>query len=890
MSLKPAALMLALVGLISACPCWCAPLLPAKPAKNILVIHEGWDTFPSNAVANAQLQEVFDRTLDPQFFQEYMDEWRLGLSLPEIAAALHRKYAAHKIDLIFTVGFTPFDLLRSQGSKYFPGVPVVFVNVGDFELPKGGMPQNMTGVLAHADLAETIELAMRLQPETRHLFFVAGNSEYERRSISLLQPQLSGFHGLDVNYLSDLTLEKLLVRVSKLPEHSTIFFLTLVKDQDGRSYVPTYACTLLSEAANAPVYALPETDMGRGIVGGSLYSTKRNVRAAAELGLQVLQGVDPRQLPIRPGPPNEITVDWRQLQRWHIPESRLPPHTVVLFGEPGIWKPYRGYIVTAVIIVLLQTLLIGALGAQVRRRTIAERTVKRRLEFETLISEMSARFINLPSDRLSTEIECSLERLRTFLNVDRIAFYSRSDPGMDFRALHYAIPEKKDLLFPIVKEAQFPWAMRQLQQGHALLVENMAKLPPEAVAERELASHGVQSFALSPVTASGSVLGLLMLSMTTRQRGWPEDLVRQLQILGDIFYQAVMRKRAEEAARESEERFALVADSAPMLVWMAGSDKRSTYFNKGWLDFTGRTLEQQLGGCWTAGIHPEDLERCLDGYTQAFDAKSEFKSEYRLRRHDGQYRWMMNYGVPRYSPDGSFCGFIGSCIDITDLKASQQEMEHLSGRLIHAQEEERKRVARELHDNFGQRLVVLSMELAQHLSTPDMPPIQAWLRDLGANLKEISRAMNVTAHQLHSSHLEVLGLVSAVQGLCFEFSRQHGIEVAFSHANMPASISAEVALCLFRVLQESLQNIAKHSGALSCRVELTGAAERIHLCVADPGVGFDSARLKLKPGLGFVSMRERLRLVGGQMVVESQPSHGTRLDIHVPVAAMTTAA
>jgi PAS domain S-box-containing protein len=888
-SLKPAAVLAVLASLIGAPSCWAA----SGPAKNILVVYEGWDQLPSNQMVGTQLQKVFDndKNFEEQVFPEYMDEWRLGPSLREIAEYLRHKYATRKIDLILAVGFHPFEFLMKHGAKVFPGVPVVFINVGDFELPEGGVPANMTGLTAHADVTGTVDLALHLQPETRHLFVVSGSSDYERQELAQLKPQLDDFAGrLKVEYLSDLTLEQLLDRVSQLPDHSAIFFLTMLNDPEGRSYVPATVCSLVSFSANAPVYAILQTDMDRGIVGGSIHSTEKNAEAAARLGIRVLLGADPKDLPVSPGPPHEVTVDWRQLQRWRIPESHLPEHAVVMF-QPETWHRYGGYFVAAMIVVLLQALFILALWRQVRKRTLAERNVKRRLEFETLVSEVSARFINLSPERFSEEIERSLDRVRSFLNVDRIAFYGRSRPGMDFQALHYASVEKKGLAYPSIREAQFPWGERRMQQERGLLVENVDDLPAEAAAEREVGLLGIKSFAVTPLNAGGAVVGLLVLSSTTKRRGWPEELVRQLQILGDIFQQAVMRKRAEEAARESEARFALVADSAPMLVWMSGTDKLCTYFNKGWLDFRGRTLEQELGEGWIAGIHPEDLERLLSNYAQAFQARSEFRQEYRLRRNDGQYRWILDFGVPRYCADGSFCGYIGSCIDITDLKASQQEMEELSGRLIHAQEEERKRVARELHDNFGQRLVVLSMQLAQHLSKPDMPPlVEAWLRDLSVNLKEISRAMNVTAHQLHSAHLEVLGLVSAVQGLCNEFSRQYGIEVAFSQINMPSAVSAEVALCLFRVLQESLQNIAKHSGALSCRVELAGSAEGIHLCIVDTGIGFDVARLKLKPGLGFVSMRERLRLVGGQINIDSQPTRGTRLDIQVPLAAMTTAA
>lgn len=590
-------------------------------------------------------------------------------------------------------------------------------------------------------------------------------------------------------------------------------------------------------------------------------------------------------------PVNPAVLALRPPRRGRIRQSILLPRMTIAFAEPGGWQRYSWYIVGAVIVVLLEALLIAALFVEFRKRLLADREVQRRLQFETLISETSARFINLPAEQIPQQIERGLGRVRAFLNVDRVTLYDRSEPGMEFRALHYAPLENAKLFFPLLTEKMFPWVMKHIQGGAALLVEHLDQLPQEAAVEREVARRGVLSFAIIPLKAEQMVLGLLVLATTRKHRGWPRDLIRQLQILGDIFYQAALRLRAEEAARESERRFTLVADSAPMLVWMSGTDKLCTYFNKGWLDFTGRTLQQELGDGWCAGVHPEDLAFCMNVYNSAFDDRRDFKVEYRLRRRDGEYRWIMDCGAPRYTPDGSFCGFIGSCIDITDLKRSQQELEELSGRLIHAQEEERRRVARELHDNFGQRLTVLSMELGQRMAAPQSPEeITTCLRDLSDKLKEISRAMNSTAHQLHSAHLEVLGLVSAVQGLCDEFSRQYGIQTSFVHQSVPASFPPEVALCLFRIVQEGLQNVAKHSGAPSCEVTLEGSHEGIHLAIKDPGIGFDTARLKLKPGLGFVSMRERLRMVGGEMTVQSSPSRGTEVSVRVPYASMTTAA
>ncbi|MBE9008870.1 response regulator [Pseudanabaenaceae cyanobacterium LEGE 13415] len=204
-----------------------------------------------------------------------------------------------------------------------------------------------------------------------------------------------------------------------------------------------------------------------------------------------------------------------------------------------------------------------------------------------------------------------------------------------------------------------------------------------------------------------------------------------------IFYRDITdRKRAEQVLRESEARFRQLTDSAPMLVWMAGTDKLCNYFNQSWLNFTGRTIEQEMGNGWTKNVHPEDYDRCVETYTSRFDSRQPFEMDYRLKRFDGEYRWVYDAGVPRFTPDGEFLGYIGSCVDIHDRKVAEQQKEQLLAR-EHAAREAAE-TANRIKDEF---LAVLSHELRTPLN-----PIVGWsklLKSGNLNAEKTAHAIDI---------------------------------------------------------------------------------------------------------------------------------------------------
>jgi len=345
---------------------------------------------------------------------------------------------------------------------------------------------------------------------------------------------------------------------------------------------------------------------------------------------------------------------------------------------------------------------------------------------------------------------------------------------------------------------------------------------------------------------------------------------------------AALSEEHEQAAhvlRESEGRFRLVANTAPVMIWLAGTNRLCTYVNQRWLEFTGQPLEAELGNGWVKGVHKEDLKGCMKTYSEAFGDRQSFEMEYRLRRNDGEYRWILDIGVPRFNSDGNFAGFVGSCLDITDRKLADEALASVGHKSIEAHEEERTWIARELHDDIVQRLAIVVVELDER----DEQGIDDRIRRACALLSNLGTDIQALSHRLHSSKLEYLGFVAAAKSFCVELSEQRNVRIEFKHSEIPSSVPREISLCLFRVLQEAVQNAVTHSGGQDYTVEVHGTQDGIRLTVRDSGIGFDWRQAINGRGLGLISMRERLRLVKGEMSIQSERGRGTTVVACVPL-------
>jgi PAS domain S-box-containing protein len=395
---------------------------------------------------------------------------------------------------------------------------------------------------------------------------------------------------------------------------------------------------------------------------------------------------------------------------------------------------------------------------------------------------------------------------------------------------------------------------------------------------QEYRRSGIRAVQSTPLCSrGGKPLGMLSTHWRTPHTPTENDF---------SLFDVLARQAADliERMRESEARFRLIANSAPVTIWMTDAGKQCTYVNQPWLDLTGRPFEAALGEGWANNIHPDDVERSWKTYANAFDRREPFQMEYRVRRHDGEYRWITDTGVPRYDEAGSFAGYIGSAVDLTERRLADEALSTLSQRLIEAQEGERARLARELHDDVNQRLALLNMRLdALARAVPDSAA-ESHQRIEEARQDVLSLVTDVRAlsQRLHPPRLEFLGIAAAAAALCREISSQQGVEVSFDAESVPEGLSKRVAVCLYRVLQEALQNAIKHSGTGKVDVSLRGGADQIELTIDDFGVGFDLETTHGR-GLGLTSMNERLKAVEGHLAIRSQLQRGTSIRARVPL-------
>ena len=568
------------------------------------------------------------------------------------------------------------------------------------------------------------------------------------------------------------------------------------------------------------------------------------------------------------------------------------------------------------------------IGASKILRDVTERNRAQAALLESerrLARELSgARALQSISLRLSSEISQSslfaqiLDTAMELMNADAssvqlLASDGRSLTLLASRNFH---PDSSVFWQRVTTEAGSTCGVA-LRNGHRVMVSDVETCEFMA-GTRDLHEYrrcGIRAVQSTPLRSRTSQpLGMLS-THWYRPYAPSEDEFRLFDVAARQAADLIERMRAEDDVRESEARFRLIANAAPVMIWITDSNQHCTWVNETCLATTGQTFDEMVGTGWLDRVHPQDVVRLWDRLGRAFEMREPFDIEYRLRHRDGGYRWIVTHGVPRYHGDGLFAGYIGSALDITERRHAQDALATMNQRLFDAVEEERGRIARELHDDVVQRLSVLSMRLhsllqpvrasrsssvslsadGDHASvviprgsdaseTPLLTPdAMREIQEADEEVVTLAKDVQALSRRLHPARLEYLGIERAAAAMCREISSQHRVPIGFHAEGVRDGLPSRVTVCLYRVLQESLHNAVKHSEAARIDVSLRGDADEIRLTVRDSGKGFD-VEAPGRPGLGLTSMRERLNTVHGWLVIRSTSEHGTTVDARVPLA------
>jgi len=564
-----------------------------------------------------------------------------------------------------------------------------------------------------------------------------------------------------------------------------------------------------------------------------------------------------------------------------------PVHAGVLaLTDPGLWEAQKRMIGAVAIITAVQSALIVALVRVGNRRRDAQLQLESRLRFERRLSNLAVSLATSPPERVQPALDAALRLIAADVGADAVWFWENGQDGD-------------------------AWESEDLRAGHQTEFSAASDLP-RGIRARLTTTPGLTCSCLGVPLASGGIVSgaLFWVSYGSAVR-WSAH-ADKLRVVGAVVAAVLQGKHAEAALERSDRLKGAILDSLPAYVAVVDREGFIIGVNDAWTETT------HTGGL-PAGHPIEPGSNYLDAFTAAgrdgvpgaADAlrlialacrgeHSRRQVEYRCKVA-GQERWFVMTVQPLRRSDG---GAVVTHSDTTERKlneialresetrfrTAEQMLRDLNRRLIVAQEDERRRIARELHDHLNQQIALLAIDLQQLSMEPpaSAEALTAALHDEWRRTAEIASDVHAISHRLHPSKLESLGLVATVRAHCRDLSRK-SLVTHFSEQGMPPGIPPETALCLFRVAEEALSNVARHSGAAEAFVTLLGTGPDVVLRVTDSGAGFEAGADPTRHGLGLVSMRERVQALGGTFSITSTPGEGTVVEARVACAAVPAA-
>ncbi len=656
-----------------------SPMTAEEPKRVLILNPYSRNVEPFSSVVSgfrATLAREYGQPLDIQEIP--LDLARTGGAGDEepLVGFIEDRVRREPVDLVVPIGTAGVQFVERHGERLFAGTPVLAVAAErralDADFPNG----NATLVSQQANLTGFVEDILQLKPDTTQIAVVLGSSPLEKFWGAECRREFKAFEGrVDFLWLDDLTFDATIDRCAGLPPGSFILHILFLVDTDGISIETNAALKRLRESANAPVFACFESELGMGSVGGRLMqNTSMGIRGA-KIAIEILRGRPAGEIPpvrLETPPP---TYDWRELRRWNIPESRLPEGSVVLFREPRFWDRYRWPVIGVVSFGLIESVLIMGLLVNRRRRIRGEQEA-------TLVADISSKFINLPASDVDQEIIDAQSRLCGFLDLDAIVLWQTSgEHSEDYLATHACQLQGGAMPSPPFRQEDFPWVRGEMAAGRIVVLARLEDMPDEAAKDKESArGFGIRSSLTIPLSVGGGLsIGVLAFNMMRSERAWPQALVNRLQLVAQIFANALARKRAELALRESELRLSLATDSSGAGLWVLELGSGEFWANENARGMFGYTADERIDmESFQTSVFLEDWPKVTDCIENSVRTGAPVDVEYRIKLPDATEKWIVSRGRPFFHADGEPQRLLGLSMDITERKRSENRAHQLS--------------------------------------------------------------------------------------------------------------------------------------------------------------------------------------------------------------------
>lgn len=854
-----AGLSICFASLLSAQPAYAQP---SSHLKRVLVLYWYNKDHPWNVGFDQSFQNALQSSVDPtvEYYPEYLETNRFPGEKQVLLLRdyLQEKYADHPIDIVVANSDDSLNFLLKYRDELFTNSPIVFVTAqapSKEQLERGA---GLTGILNINAYKETLDLALKLH-RVRQVFVISGTLDHDKRFETIARQELQGYETkVQLVYLTDVSLKELIAKTSSLPEKSIILHTwQQSRDEQGHILENGEMLAAIAKSANVPLYSMnPRTVFSQahlathrtGIIGGYSTTSQTSGSKAAEIVLKIANGARPQDIPVQNAPVEPI-FDWRELQRWGINENQLPPGSIVDFRQVTFWTQYKWRILVVTAVLLLQTSLITGLLIERRRRSRATRG----------LAEGEERYRNVVQTQ--TELICRYlpDTTLTFVNDAYCRYFGKSQEELLGTKFLELIPENAR-----------PLALSHVQSlvnnPRIEIHEHEATLPDGTTSWQQWVNH---------VIVSGN------------------GRVKELQGIGrDI----TERKLAERALQVSEQRFAKAFSANPQPMSLTTlDDGRYIDVNESFLRMSGYDRREVIGSTsLELGIfqEPEDRER-LVGPLRENDSVRNLELEFRTK--GGEFRILLS-SAELIQLGGQPCVLVASS-DITERKRLEEERLHaenelsqLTARLFNLQDEERRRIARELHDGTAQNLFAISIDidLMRKQTSNGDSEINTLLDESAMLCEQALQEIRTLSYLLHPPLLDQVGLVSALKWYVEGFSKRTGIEVSLVALDVGGRMGSEIETALFRIVQEGLTNIRRHSCSETASIRLRRDSEQIFLEIQDHGRGMkiDTQSIPIEEmhelGVGIPGMRQRLRQLGGRLDIVSSAA-GTLVTAVIPL-------